>query len=167
MFVREEARLPVGFAVACAGLTGLAQSGRLLAASQRAYGDGVTGLAKVGPPGTWPDLSKLVMIHVGDLAVTDDSARLPLRWEATGPGSGLFPALDADITVTPGGDDAATLILTGVYRPPLGKLGAVLDHAILSRVAVATIRDFVRRLAQAVEGSSTPDEQGSMDAEGR
>jgi hypothetical protein len=165
MFVQEEARLPVGFAVACTGLARLARGGRLLDASQGAYGDGVTGLAKVGPPGTWPDLSKLVMIQVGDMAVTDDSARLPLRWEATGTGSGLFPALDADIAVTPDGEDATTLILTGVYRPPLGKLGALLDHAILSHVATATIRDFVGRLAQAIEGSASQDDRGPMDAD--
>jgi hypothetical protein len=167
MFVREEARLPVGFAVAHTGLAAQARSGRLLDASQAAYGDGVAGLAKVGPPGMWPSLSKLVMIHVGDMALTVDSARLPLRWEATGPGSGLFPALDADITLTPDGDEATRLILAGVYRPPLGKVGELLDHAILSRIATATIRDFVDRLAQAVEGSSTEDEPGEMDCDGR
>lgn len=163
MFVREGSRLEVGFADACAGLAAVAQGGWLLDASQAAYGDGVTGVTKVGPPGVWPELSKLVMIHVGDVTVHAGSASLPLRWEATGPGSGLFPALDADITVTPDGDEATELILTGVYRPPLGKLGALLDHAILSRVASATIRDFVGRLAQAIEGTSTGDESGRMD----
>jgi hypothetical protein len=166
MFVREEAQLPVGFADACTGLAALAGGSRLLRASEAAYGDGVTGLAKVGPPGTWPELSKLVVIHVGDVAVTDSSARLPLRWEATGPGSGLFPALDADIAITPDGDHATMLTLTGVYRPPLGKLGELLDRAVLSRVASATIRDFVGRLALAIEGSSTQGKQGNMDAAG-
>jgi hypothetical protein len=167
MFVREEARVPVRFAVACTGLARLARGRRLLDASKAAYGDGVTGLAKVGPPGTWPDLSKLVMIHVGDMTVTDDSARLPLRWEATGPGSGLFPALDADVTIRPAEGHATILTLTGVYRPPLGRLGVLLDHAILSRVATATIRDFVGRLVQAIEGESPEDEQGNVDAASR
>jgi hypothetical protein len=166
MFVRDEARLPVGFALACAGLAGLAQGGWLLDASQAAYSDGVTGMAKVGPPGAWPDLSKLVMIHVGDVTVTDSSARLPLRWEATGPGSGLFPALDADIMVTPDGDHAALLTLTGVYRPPLGKLGALLDHAILSRVASATIRDFIGRLGLAIQSPSTDAQRDGLDEDG-
>lgn len=164
MFVREETRLAVAFAVACTGLADLVRDGRLLDASQEAYGDGVTGLAKVGPPGTWPDLSKLVMIHVGDVTVTDGSARLPLRWEATWPGSRLFPALDADITMTPAEDRATMLILTGVYRPPLGRLGAALDRAILSRVASATIRDFVDRLGTAIRDSSLDAEQRGADA---
>jgi hypothetical protein len=166
MFVREEARLPVGFAAACTTLLRLAGGGRLLDASHGAYGDGMSGLAKVGPPGTWPDLSKLVMIHVGDVVASGDEARLPLRWEATGPGNGLFPALDADVTITPAGDHAAILTLTGVYRPPLGRLGGLLDRAVLSRVAAATIRDFVGRLAQAIEDSSTQDQPGDMDAGG-
>jgi hypothetical protein len=164
--VREEVRLAVGFCAACNGLASLTQSGRLLDASQGAYDDGVTGLTKVGTPGAWPDLSRLVMIHVGDVIVTPDSARLPLRWEATGPGSGLFPVLDADITVTPDGDHAATLALTGVYRPPLGKLGALLDRAIMSRVASATIRDFVSRLGLAIQSSPTAAEHDGMDADG-
>jgi hypothetical protein len=159
MFVREETRLPVGFAVACTGLAGLAQgAGSLLDASQAAYRDGVTGVARVGPPGAWQGLSKLVMIQVGDLTVTDDSAWLPLRWEATGPGSALFPALDADITVTADGD-ATMLALTGVYRPPLGKIGSLIDHALLSRVASATIRDFISRLALAIQGQSATADQ--------
>jgi hypothetical protein len=166
MFVREEARLPVGFGVARTALACLTRGGRLLDESQAAYVDGVTGLARVGPPGQWSDLSKLVMIHVGDMAVTDASARLPLRWEATGPGSGLFPALDADVTVTAAGDHATILTLTGVYRPPLGRLGVVLDRAVLSRVAAATIRDFVGRLAHAIESASTQDQHGDVDAGG-
>jgi len=164
MFVREEARLPVGFAVAGTALARIAQGGRLFDASEQAYGDGVSGLAKVGPPGTWPDLSKLVMIHVGDVVASGGEARLPLRWEATGPGSSLFPVLDADVTVTPAGDHTTILTLAGVYRPPLGKLGAVLDRAVLSRIATATIRDFVGRLAQALADSSAQGEQGDMDA---
>lgn len=163
MFVREEAQLPVSFAIACTALARLARGGRLLDASQGAYGDGLSGLAKVGPPGTWPDLSKLVMIHVGDVAASANEARLPLRWEATGPGNGLFPALDADVAVTPAGDQATVLTLTGVYRPPLGRLGAMLDRAVLSRVAAATIRDFVGRLAQAIADSSAEDDEGDMD----
>jgi hypothetical protein len=166
MFIREDARLPVGFAAACAGLAGLAHADWLLDASQAAYGEGLTGMTKVGPPGVWPDLSKLVTIHVGDLALTDDSARLPLRWEAAGPGSGLFPALDADITVTLDGADATVLTLTGVYRPPLGKLGALLDRAVLNRVASATIRDFLGRLGLAIQGVSAAADPPGVDGDG-
>jgi hypothetical protein len=66
MFVRDEARIPVAFAVVCTRLAGLAAGGLLLDAAQAAYGDGATGLARVGPPGTWPGLSKLVTATIRD-----------------------------------------------------------------------------------------------------
>jgi hypothetical protein len=39
---------------------------------------------------------------------------------ATGPGGKLFPALDADIWLTPAGEYSARLSLAGAYRPPPG-----------------------------------------------
>ena len=39
--------------------------------------------------------------------------------------------------------------LAGCYRPPLGRLGAGLDRAVLSRVATATIRALLRSVAEA------------------
>lgn len=75
---------------------------------------------------------------------------MTLRWEATGPAGGLFPVLDGDSTLTPAGEDAARLALAGVYRPPLGRLGASLDRAVLHRVADATIRALLRAVADAV-----------------
>jgi hypothetical protein len=37
-----------------------------------------------------------------------------------------------------------------VYRAPLGAVGAALDRAVLWRVAAATVRRFVHRLAEAI-----------------
>jgi hypothetical protein len=88
-------------------------------------------------------------VHFRDLVMRDDSAVLTLRWEATGPGGRLFPALDADITLTPAGERATLLRLAGSYRPPLGSLGAGLDRAILHRAA-ATIRAFLSRVADSI-----------------
>ena len=62
----------------------------------------------------------------------------------------LFPALDADLTLRPAGEQATVLTLVGAYRPPLGGLGAGLDRAILHRVATATIRTFLGRVADAI-----------------
>jgi hypothetical protein len=67
-----------------------------------------------------------------------------------GPGGALFPALDADITLAPAGVRAATLTLAGAYRPPLGAVGAMLDQAVMRRVATATIRAFLHHVAEAI-----------------
>jgi hypothetical protein len=143
VFVGDEVELDVSLAVARERLMELAGSGLLLSTSEDAYDLGTAGLARVGVPG----LSKLVRVQARDLAVTQESVGLAIRWEATGPGGGLFPVLDADIRLVRAGERAAVLAISGVYRPPLGPLGQALDRAILHRVAAATIRDFVAQVA--------------------
>ena len=143
MFVGDEVELDVSFAVARERLMQLAGSGLLLSTSEDAYDLGTASLARVGMPG----LSKLVRVQARDLAVTQESVGLAIRWEATGPGGGLFPVLDADIRLVRAGEGAAVLAVSGAYRPPLGPLGQALDRAILHRVAAATIRDFVAQMA--------------------
>lgn len=147
MFVGDDVLLNVGFAAAQARFAELCRGGALLAASKDAYGGGITDLARVGPVGPVEGLSRLVGVHVRDLAISDDCARAALRWEAIGPGGGLFPAMDANIALTAAGKQATTLTLAGSYRPPLG---AVIDRAILHRVATATIRAFLNRVADAI-----------------
>ena len=110
MFVGEEVRLEVGFAVAWERLARLSETGALLGTSEDAY----MGLARVGALG----VSKLVRVQVRELSWTDLSAGLALRWEATGPGGGLFPVLDADLRLAPDGE-GSVLTLAGAYRPPV------------------------------------------------
>jgi hypothetical protein len=156
MFVGDEVVLDVGFAVARARLADLTGSDLLRSASEDAYGSLVTGLAQVGALG----LYKVVRVHVRQLAEADGHAGFAIRWEATGPGGGLFPALDADIRLVPAADQTTLLVLAGVYRPPLGPLGAALDRAALHRVAAATIRNFLVRLAASVTGPAGAPEAG-------
>jgi hypothetical protein len=158
MFVREELQLAAEFAATRDRLSAVAHSGTLLTAAQAASDgsgtrDSGTGLTRVGPLGPVRGLSRVVEVEFGELVEHEESVQLALRWEVAGPGGGLFPALDADITLARVGERATTLTLTGVYRPPLGCVGAGLDQAILHRVAVATIRDFLGRVGAAISSS--------------
>ena len=86
-----------------------------------------------------------------------------MRWHATGPGGGLFPALDADLQLTALREDATMLRPAGAYRPPPGKADAALDRAVLQRVAAATIQAFIRRVGDAIvhpTGAPMPGQQG-------
>lgn len=148
MFVGDEVRLDVSFAVARERLNRLSASGALLGTSEDAYGHARVGMAGV---------SKLVRVQVRELAWTDLSAGLALRWEATGPGGGLFPVLDADLRLAPDGDDGTLLTMAGAYRPPFGSLGEALDRAILHRVAVATVRSFLTQVAAQLTGQPDRD----------
>jgi hypothetical protein len=150
MFAGEEVRLEVSFNAAQARLANLIRSGSLVSASQHAYGEGITGLVRVGPLGATPGMSRIVKVRFRELVARGDSAVLAPRWETLGPGGRLFPALDADITLTPDGEQATLLTMGGAYRPPLGSLGARVDRAILRRAATATIRSFLTRVAEAI-----------------
>ena len=146
MFVGDEVVLDTSFAVARARLAELIGNDLLRSASEDAYGTGITGLARVGALG----LHKLVRVQIRELAEHDGQAGFAIRWEAEGPGSGLFPALDADISLVPAEDQTTLLVLAGVYRPPLGPLGSALDRAALHRAAAITIRNFLGRLAAGI-----------------
>ena len=148
--------MDLGFPAALAGLADLARGELPSGVSQAAYGDGLNGLARVGPLGEVPGMSKLVEVHVLDVVTRGESAVLALRWRATGPGGRLFPALDADIWLTPAGEHSARLSLAGVYRPPLGALGAGLDRAVLHRVADATVRSLLARVADVLARTQDP-----------
>ncbi len=148
MFVGHEVLLEASFAVARERLVQLTESDALISASEDAYSCGTAGLTRVGAAG----LSKLVRVQVRELACTGRSAGLAIRWEATGPGGGLFPVLDADLRFASADDQVTLLTMAGVYRPPLGPLGEALDRAILHRVADATIRNFAVWVAAQITG---------------
>jgi len=152
MFVGDEVLLDISFTAARARLQRVGRDGLLLAASDDAYGDGITGLTRVGAAG----FSRLVRVQFRDLTERPNVAGLALRWEVDGPGGGLFPVLDADIELIGAGPQTTWLTIAGAYRPPLGVLGAALDRAVLHRVAKATIRDFLSRIAAALAEPPDP-----------
>jgi hypothetical protein len=152
MFLSHQRLCPVGIGAARARLVNLAHGGWLSGASAAAYQDGLDQLLWAGPFGDVPGLSRLVQAHFLDPIDRDDSTTMAVRWEATGVTGRLFPALDANITLTAEGDQNTRMTLTGVYRSPLGVLGAGIDRALLHHVAAATIHSLMTRMGKALEG---------------
>jgi len=99
-------------------------------------------------------VSKNVEIEVGTPVANAGKTWIPIAWRATGP-TGLFPVLDAELEFASLGSELTQLSLSGRYQPPLGLPGRTIDKALLSRVAEATIKDFVDRLARAIEAAVT------------
>ncbi len=157
MFVSDEVSVEASFAAASRRLAALINETALVRASHGAWGEG---LARVGPAGPVPGLSKLVRVQFRELVHRGGVAVLTLRWQAAGAAGSLFPVLDADLTLVPHGENAALLGLDGVYGPPAGALGAALDRALLHRVAAATARSLLRRIAEAI-ADPVPDPAGS------
>lgn len=95
-------------------------------------------------------VSKKVEIEVGAPVQSTTKTWLPISWHATG-ARGLFPVLEGDLELAPLSLHRTQLSLSARYQPPLGLAGRTVDRALLSRVAEATIKDFVDRVAQAIE----------------
>ena len=64
--------------------------------------------------------------------------------------------MDAELELASLGPQLTQLSISGRYQPPMGLVGRTIDKALLSRVAEATIKDFVDRLASALEATLTP-----------
>jgi hypothetical protein len=131
--------------------------------SEVAYAGGLELSARVGPFGGVPGLSKLVRVRTLEPVRLPERTMIGLRWEATGLTGELFPVLDAELILTPVGAGSSRLELMGSYRPPLGRVGLVLDKVVMERVAEATIRSLVERIAEvlAAEQPATQPEPGS------
>jgi hypothetical protein len=153
MFVSEEILVPVGYAAARARLASMLLGSSLQRSSEAAYHEGLVTTLRVGP---MPLLSRLVSAEFRELVTHPDGTVLALRWQAAGDSGGLFPVLDADITMSTEGH-GTRLRLDGAYRPPLG---AGLDLAVMHRLAAATIRSFIAdirdSLADPVEQRTPP-----------
>jgi len=147
MFAGYEVTLDLDFPAAKARLARLMRGDWLDSVSQDAYTEGLSGQVRVGPFGPVPGMSKTVEVRLLDPVPHDDIVIVPLRWEATRPMGRLFPVLDANLTLSEAVDGRAVLRFAGVYRPPLDGVGAELDQMVLHRVAKATVRSLLARIA--------------------
>jgi hypothetical protein len=166
MFVAAERTLDMPCQAAGARLANLVYAGGLNQPSHAAYQQGLNSLIRVGPLGHLPGASKLVRVDFLDPVQHDGAVSVGFRWQATGATAGLFPVLDADVTVGPAGQNHTRLALAGTYRAPLGRVGASLDRAILHLVATATVRTLLTDIA-ATLSSSTPTAAVAADGHAR
>lgn len=71
---------------------------------------------------------------------------IPLQWKAAR-APGLFPSMEAVLSVYALSKDETQLELRGLYTPPLGALGAAVDTLALGRIADASVHRFVTDVA--------------------
>jgi len=146
MFVEAERSVALPFDVAKEALERALADGGLVAESRRAVAEGLVFVIAVGPRGRQgPAMDVLVRFLSGRRI--GDSFVVPLRWEVTGSARGMFPALDANLELVATHPAASRLSIVGSYQPPLGRLGATIDRAAMSRVASATMIALLREIA--------------------
>jgi hypothetical protein len=113
-----------------------------------AYRHGEQLRARIGPGAE--KVAKEVVIDVGPgRAGGNGSLVYPIRWRATG-AANLFPRMSAEVVLSPIGSELTSIDFSGNYDLPLGPVGRLIDRALFGRVAEATVKDWVDRLAGAM-----------------
>lgn len=115
-----------------------------------------SGEALAGRLGGKAGLASLVLFEIGLPTVTTGGCSYPVKWRATGAAS-LFPRLQADLELADLGG-SVIVTLRGTYDPPLGEVGRMVDRAVLGRVADATVKSWVDRLAREIVKSDRNDD---------
>jgi hypothetical protein len=154
MFLSRQCVCPIGIGTARTRLADLADGGWLATACAAAYQDGLGQLLWAWRPEDTPGRSRLAKLHFLDPIHRLGSTIMGIRWEATGNAGWPFPALDANITLTPEGGQHTQITLTGVYRFPPGPPGAGLDRLLLHQAATAAIGSLLTRLTGALQGTA-------------
>lgn len=144
MFIRYEVEVSVPLAEVEKRLDSLRSD--LVEWADVAYREGEQLTARVGPT---EQLAKKVHLELGIAEIHRRGLVYPVSWTATG-ASALFPTLSADLILSHRGPEATLLTLEGTYQPPLGAVGRVVDRLALRRVAEATVRSWVERVAAAL-----------------
>ena len=172
MFVAHDVLLDVAFGVARPRLVSLASSRAFADASQAAYQEGLISLVAAGPPvpsGSAADplpgiAARLARVRFLPPVERTDTVTVGLRWEASGISAGLFPVLDADITLAAASEQTTTLTLSGVYRSagegtaPLGAPfpghGDTAPPTAQDLMADVAVRSLLRYAADFLTGSN-------------
>jgi len=149
VFIGAEVRLDLGFDAVQARLATLVRGGLLHRASDGAYDEWQACLPQFGPWVTALGMTSLVQVRVRDMVTHADCATWAVRWEVAALEGSLFPALDADIKLSPAGADATMLAVCAAYRP-LGVLSIGLDRAIMRRAAEVMIWSFTTCIRMAI-----------------
>jgi hypothetical protein len=90
---------------------------------------------------------KRVVVDLGEPEKKGEWTDVPISWKATFPEQ-LFPVLVGRLELVPVEKELTRLTVSGMYEPPLGRLGALIDDAIMHSVAEATVREVTESIAQ-------------------
>ena len=92
-------------------------------------------------------VQKRVQLLIGEPERTSTWATIPIWWQPTS-GRKLFPVMNGKVEVAPSGKDETRLTVSGMYQPPLGKLGEELDRALMHRVAEGTVKELAEAISE-------------------
>jgi hypothetical protein len=109
-------------------------------------------LAQVGVGQGSLRVARRVTVRLGHPLMFPSKLSLPMSREPSG---WLLPKLDGELELGPLGKERTQLALSGNYEPPLGTVGRTADRLALHRIAEATIKDFLDRVAAKLQSPVT------------
>jgi hypothetical protein len=95
---------------------------------------------------------KRVVVTLGEPVRTATWTVIPLDWKATFPEQ-LFPSMTGRIELAPVDKDISRLTVSGMYEPPLGKLGKQLDETVMQGIADATVKELAESIAKRIDAA--------------
>ncbi len=73
-----------------------------------------------------------------------------MTWKASFP-ERLFPTMEGKVELAPVDGLTTRLTVSGMYQPPLGRVGRQLDQAVMHSVAEATVKELAESIAERLE----------------
>jgi hypothetical protein len=132
----------------------IAAVSRLLADSAHSWFPGLKdeNVSVVGPRIAGIPVRKKVTLKVGEAVTGGSWAEVPLTWKATF-AKPLFPVMDGKVELAPVDARVTRLTVSGMYEPPLGRLGKRLDEAVMHNVAQATVKELAESIAKRLDAA--------------
>jgi hypothetical protein len=93
-----------------------------------------------------------VVVTLGEPVKTATWTVIPLEWKATFPEQ-LFPRMTGRIELAPVDQTVSRLTVSGMYEPPLGKLGQQLNETVMQGVAAATVKELAESIAKRLDAA--------------
>lgn len=105
----------------------------------------------VGPRIAGLTIRKRVTVEAGEPVQAGQWTGIPVTWKASFPEK-LFPVMEGKVELAPVDGLTTRLTVSGMYEPPLGRVGRQLDQAVMHSVAEATVKELAESIAERLEG---------------
>lgn len=92
--------------------------------------------------GSGPAVRKAAIVDIGDLRETGIALSVPIAWSSAS-FTPLFPVFAGQLEIKKTG-----LVLTGRYAPPFGRMGVLIDRALLHFVATRSANALLATIAR-------------------
>ncbi len=106
----------------------------------------------VGLEGVFAPVNRKIQVSLGPVSRAEGCVRRHLAWRAASQAQ-LFPVMEGSVTAISDGRSECVLEVHAHYQPPFGRVGQLVDRALLHLVASASIERFADEVAAQVESS--------------